>query len=172
MKKDGIQTRNRKLASKTKRRRSIMSDFFKPFGDSRFSAMYSTMGAAGSGYLTSPTAAMSQYYAGVGQMAGQMPFMTTPQHHLTSSSSLDFANAPSPNSVAAVGSSASPPSSQHQQHHQQQQQHHQHDQQQQQQQQQSSQHVSNHYSAYANSAGILPSVESGNSSNAVIGASA
>ena len=63
MKKDGIQTRNRKLATKAKKRRAGMHDFFKPF-DSRFSAMYSSMGS--SGYLANP---MTQYYGQMGQMA-------------------------------------------------------------------------------------------------------
>ncbi|XP_059090305.1 GATA-binding factor 2-like isoform X1 [Tigriopus californicus] len=61
MKKDGIQTRNRKLATKSKKRRGGMHDFFKPY-DSRFS-MYGTAAGMGSGYLSNT---MSQYY-------GQIP---------------------------------------------------------------------------------------------------
>lgn len=61
MKKDGIQTRNRKLATKSKKRRGGMHDFFKPY-DSRF-AMYGTAAGMGSGYLSNT---MSQYY-------GQIP---------------------------------------------------------------------------------------------------
>ncbi len=72
MKKDGIQTRNRKLATRAKKRRAGMHDFFKPF-DSRFTAMYSSMGT--SGYLANP---MSQYY---GQMS--MPFMSTASSSIT-----------------------------------------------------------------------------------------
>ena len=74
MKKDGIQTRNRKLATKAKKRRPGMHDFFKPF-DSRFSAMYSSMGSS---YLAAAaaTSPMSQYYAG--QMSAMQPFMGAP----------------------------------------------------------------------------------------------
>ena len=51
MKKDGIQTRNRKLSAKSKKKRSgSVVDFFSPFGDANKS-YYSSMG----GY-------MSQYY--------------------------------------------------------------------------------------------------------------
>ncbi|XP_059091620.1 GATA-binding factor C-like isoform X2 [Tigriopus californicus] len=71
LKKDGIQTRNRKLASKSKKKR--MADFFKPL-DSRFSA-YAGM-SAGSGYFANP---MTQYYGQMGQMGSQ--FMTSP--HMT-----------------------------------------------------------------------------------------
>ena len=55
MKKDGIQTRNRKLAARAKKKR--INDFFKPF-DPRFGSYTAGMGGAG-GYLTNP---MSQYY--------------------------------------------------------------------------------------------------------------
>ena len=80
MKKDGIQTRNRKLATKAKKRRPGMHDFFKPF-DSRFSAMYSSMGSS---YLAAAAATnpMSQYYAG--QMSAMQPFMGTPNSSATS----------------------------------------------------------------------------------------
>jgi len=84
MKKDGIQTRNRKLAAKAKKKR--MHDFFKPL-DPRFSAYTGMHGTAGS-YLTNP---MSQYYAGqMGQMSSfmsnSMPSamsMGSPMSHLT-----------------------------------------------------------------------------------------
>ena len=82
MKKDGIQTRNRKLATKAKKRRPGMHDFFKPF-DSRFSAMYSTMGSS---YLAAAAATnpMSQYYAG--QMSAMQPFMGAPNSSSTAAS--------------------------------------------------------------------------------------
>merc|ERR1719245_1604179 len=91
MKKDGIQTRNRKLATKAKKRRPGMHDFFKPF-DSRFSAMYSSMGSS---YLAAAAATnpMSQYYAG--QMSAMQPFMGTP-------------NSPSTSVVSPLGQTASP----------------------------------------------------------------
>ena len=89
MKKDGIQTRNRKLAAKAKKKR--MHDFFKPSLDPRFSA-YTGMHAGGAGsYLP-----MSQYYAGqMGQMSsfmsnsmGPMSAMGSPMSHLTGLASL------------------------------------------------------------------------------------
>ena len=91
MKKDGIQTRNRKLATKAKKRRPGMHDFFKPF-DSRFSAMYSSMGSS---YLAAAAATnhMSQYYAG--QMSAMQPFMGTP-------------NSPSTSVVSPLGHTSSP----------------------------------------------------------------
>ena len=90
MKKDGIQTRNRKLAAKAKKKR--MHDFFKPL-DPRFSAYTGMHGSAGS-YLTNP---MSQYYAGqMGQMSSfmsnSMPMsMGSPMSHLTGLASLPAA---------------------------------------------------------------------------------
>ena len=84
MKKDGIQTRNRKLATKAKKRRAGMHDFFKPF-DSRLTAMYSSMGtaAAAAGYLNP----MTQYY-------GQM----TPSAFMTASTMAGLSSSsPSPN---------------------------------------------------------------------------
>lgn len=60
MKKDGIQTRNRKLSAKSKKKRGSVIDFFSPFDPSgsskHFSAAY---GSASANYLASP---MSQYY--------------------------------------------------------------------------------------------------------------
>ena len=95
MKKDGIQTRNRKLAAKAKKKR--MHDFFKPL-DPRFSAYATGMhgsaaGAAAASYLTGP---MSQYYAGqMGQMSSfmsnSMPSamsMASPMSHLTGLTSI------------------------------------------------------------------------------------
>ena len=107
MKKDGIQTRNRKLAAKAKKKR--MHDFFKPL-DPRFSAYTGMHGTAGS-YLTNP---MSQYYGQMGQMSSfmsnSMPMgMSSPMSHLTGLASL-------PSSDPLAGTSADP------QHHQQQQQ--------------------------------------------------
>lgn len=112
MKKDGIQTRNRKLAAKAKKKR--MHDFFKPL-DPRFSA-YSGMHGSSASYLTSP---MSQYYGQMGQMSSfmsnTMP-MGSPMTHLTGLASL------------GGGSGHADPlgSDLHAGHHQQQLQHHQH----------------------------------------------
>ena len=65
MKKDGIQTRNRKLAAKVKKRR--MQDFLQ---GPRFG--YGGMAGAGGGWPL--TNQMSQYYAGqMGQMSQFMP---------------------------------------------------------------------------------------------------
>ncbi len=62
LKKDGIQTRNRKLAAKAKKRRhGLMSDFLRPLDSHTFSAYQQAMGSMGStGYLGN---SMSQYYA-------------------------------------------------------------------------------------------------------------
>ena len=75
MKKDGIQTRNRKLAAKVKKRR--MQDFLQ--GPARFGAYGTAMGQGpqGWGNLTNQ---MAQYY---GQMTGQMASQFMPSmHHL------------------------------------------------------------------------------------------
>ena len=62
MKKDGIQTRNRKLSAKSKKKRAGMADFFRTGLDGRW-GMGMGMGM-GSGYsFTSP---MSGYYHQVG----------------------------------------------------------------------------------------------------------
>jgi len=66
MKKDGIQTRNRKLSAKSKKKRGSVVDFFSPFDAKSFSyggmSALSAMGggAGSSGYLGS---SMSQYYS-------------------------------------------------------------------------------------------------------------
>ena len=79
MKKDGIQTRNRKLAAKAKKRR--MHDFFKPL-DPRFGA-YGGMGGMGVssfGYGMGASVAtnpMSQYYA-ANTMGAQMSQFMSP----------------------------------------------------------------------------------------------
>lgn len=79
MKKDGIQTRNRKLSAKSKKKRGSMVDFFSPFDTKSFSA-YGGM-AGTSSYLASP---MSQYY-------GTSPAITASQ----------LMSAASPTSMAA-----------------------------------------------------------------------
>ena len=100
MKKDGIQTRNRKLATKAKRRKSFMHDFFRTSFDSRF--MYSNMGPS---YLAAAAAGnpMSQYYAG--QMSAMQPFMGAASHldHMThaaaaAASAAHNSSSPSPSS--------------------------------------------------------------------------
>ena len=78
MKKDGIQTRNRKLAAKVKKRR--MHDFFKPPQDPRF-------GYGGIGSNWNLTNQMSQYYASANQMAGQMASQFMPAMHVMSGAS-------------------------------------------------------------------------------------
>ena len=112
MKKDGIQTRNRKLAAKGKKKRGSVVDFFSPFVNAAtdkfpFTTAYNNISAVsnshyGSGLsATSPTggggysrygdlantAAMSQYYSG---MAGQMTsqFMAAAQAATSHSSSM------------------------------------------------------------------------------------
>jgi hypothetical protein len=82
MKKDGIQTRNRKLSAKSKKKRGSVVDFFSPFDTKPFSA-YSGMASS---YLSSP---MSQYYAAGAAMHGQM--------------TSQFAGMYAPSSLAAAG---------------------------------------------------------------------
>ena len=107
MKKDGIQTRNRKLATKAKRRKSFMHDFFRSSFDSRF--MYSNMGPS---YLAAAAASnpMSQYYAG--QMSAMQPFMGTAASHLdmTHAAAAHNSSSPSPSSNGELyhGQSAYP----------------------------------------------------------------
>ena len=99
MKKDGIQTRNRKLATKAKRRKSFMHDFFRSSFDSRF--MYSNMGPS---YLAAAAASnpMSQYYAG--QMSAMQPFMGTAaashldMTHHAAAAAAHISSSPSPSS--------------------------------------------------------------------------
>ena len=79
MKKDGIQTRNRKLSAKSKKKRGSMVDFFAPFDTKSFSAYGGMTGTPS--YLASP---MSQYY-------GTSPAMAASQ----------FMSAASPTSMAA-----------------------------------------------------------------------
>ena len=103
MKKDGIQTRNRKLAAKAKKKR--MHDFFKPL-DPRFSAYTGMHGTAGS-YLTNP---MSQYYAGqMGQMSSfmsnSMPSamsMGSPMSHLSGKQKTFINNGLNPQKVTQL----------------------------------------------------------------------
>ena len=61
MKKDGFQTRNRKLSAKSKKKRGSVIDFFSPFDPSGSGKHFSAAAAAygSSNYLTSP---MTQYY--------------------------------------------------------------------------------------------------------------
>ena len=72
MKKEGIQTRNRKLANKAKKKRGSVVDFFAPFEKSYYSPMTASAGAAAAasaGYLANQ---MSQYYS----TAAATQFMT------------------------------------------------------------------------------------------------
>ena len=107
MKKDGIQTRNRKLATKAKRRKSFMHDFFRSSFDSRF--MYSNMGPS---YLAAAAASnpMSQYYAG--QISAMQPYMGTAASHLdmTHAAAAHNSSSPSPSSNGELyhGQSAYP----------------------------------------------------------------
>ena len=73
MKKDGIQTRNRKLSAKSKKKRGSMVDFFAPFDTKSFSAYGGMTGT--SSYLTSP---MSQYYGTPSAMAATQFMSASP----------------------------------------------------------------------------------------------
>ncbi len=100
MKKDGIQTRNRKLSAKSKKKRGTVVDFFSPFDPKPFSAAaYSGMASS---YLTNP---MSQYYAAGAAMHGQM----TSQFAAAAATGM---YSPSPSSLAAASAGTLlPPSS-------------------------------------------------------------
>jgi hypothetical protein len=109
MKKDSIQTRNRKLATKATKRKSIMHDFFKPF-DSRFSAMYSSMGSS---YLAAAAVGnpMSQYYGQMGAVSSMQPFMcssNTAASHLGPTSSSLMPSTASTSSLGLASTSSSP----------------------------------------------------------------
>ena len=120
MKKDGIQTRNRKLASKGKKKRGSALDFFSPFLNATSdrlpfaAAAYnnlSTSSTSNYGEISAPgnvqggsysrygdlgnTAAMTQYYNG---MAGQMTsqFMAAASQQISSSQNNNSIN---PNGV-------------------------------------------------------------------------
>lgn len=74
MKKDGIQTRNRKLSAKSKKKRGSMVDFFAPFDTKSFSAYGGMSGHhAASSYLTNP---MSQYYGTQASAMAASSFMS------------------------------------------------------------------------------------------------
>lgn len=59
MKKDGIQTRNRKLSAKSKKKRGSVMDFFSPFGDTKPFGGFGSHMSGMSPHLGSP---MSSYY--------------------------------------------------------------------------------------------------------------
>jgi len=93
MKKDGIQTRNRKLAARAKKKR--INDFFKPF-DHRFGSYAGGMGGAG-GYLSNP---MTQYYGA--QMGHQ--FMSSAMGSMGSMAGLaDHSIGPDPLGLSSSG---------------------------------------------------------------------
>lgn len=68
LKKDGIQTRNRKLSAKSKKKKSGMSDFFRSGLDARYGGFPGSMGMSGmSPGFSSP---MSGYYSQMSPMSG------------------------------------------------------------------------------------------------------
>lgn len=87
MKKDGIQTRNRKLAAKAKKRRhGLMHDFLRPLDSNPFSAAYQHAMGSSAGYLGQVTGSMSQYYGSnfgpMSQMGSQfMPSASSVGYH-------------------------------------------------------------------------------------------
>ena len=93
MKKDGIQTRNRKLAARAKKKR--INDFFKPF-DPRVGSYTAGIGGAG-GYLSNP---MTQYYGA--QMGHQ--FMSSAMGSMGSMAGLtDHGVGPDPLGLTSSG---------------------------------------------------------------------
>jgi hypothetical protein len=85
LKKDGIQTRNRKLAAKAKKRRhGLMHDFLRPLDSNPFSAAYQQAMGGSASYLG--TGPMSQYYGSnfgpMSQMGSQfMPSASSMGYH-------------------------------------------------------------------------------------------
>jgi len=101
MKKDGIQTRNRKLSAKSKKKRAGMADFFRTGLDGRW-GMGMGMGM-GSGYsFTSP---MSGYYHQMSPMSSQ--FMSHSSMYMGSMSSMAAAGMQQPHSAFSLGSNTS-----------------------------------------------------------------
>ncbi len=103
LKKDGIQTRNRKLAAKSKKRRSgglsavgIMHDFFKPFDSSamRFgaAAAYGGMGSANANAMANGYYGHASYY---GQAFAPAQFVS-PSSTSPASSAASMASMASP----------------------------------------------------------------------------
>ena len=108
MKKDGIQTRNRKLSAKCKKKRGGMADFFRGTGfDSRWAGM--GMGMAGMGGMTPALASpMSGYYTGgMSGMSGMSSqFMASPGAMSSMYMGGMSSNLASPHSLAAAPHSA------------------------------------------------------------------
>lgn len=105
MKKDGIQTRNRKLSAKSKKKRGSMVDFFAPFDSKSFSAYGAT-----SSYLSNP---MSQYYGTPASMAASQ-FMAAASNNTAASMASMYSNSHilqqqnSPNNYNPTNSPLSP----------------------------------------------------------------
>ena len=69
LKKEAIQTRNRKLSSKSKKKKTGMSDLFRTGLDGRYAGFSSGMGMGGMSHtLSSP---MPGYYPQMSSMSGQ-----------------------------------------------------------------------------------------------------
>jgi hypothetical protein len=119
MKKDGIQTRNRKLSAKSKKKRGSVVDFFSPFDAKSFSyggmSALSAMGGGGSsgstGYLGS---SMTQYYGSgmAAQVRHSVTFIFTKGNHSTESYSQSMASQfmSSSGMMYSTGNSTSPSS--------------------------------------------------------------
>ena len=102
MKKDGIQTRNRKLSAKSKKKRAGMADFFRLGHDGRW-GMGMGMGM-GSGYsFASP---MSGYYHQMSPMSSQFMSHSSMSHYMGSMSSM-AAGMQQPHSAFSLGTNSS-----------------------------------------------------------------
>ncbi len=117
MKKDGIQTRNRKLSTKSKKKRGSVVDFFSsPFDCKSFSSAYSVMGGGGvhSGVHGGGSGGHHGYLANGGYY-GQVSSQFAPAvHHHTSmyaapGTGLSGLHQAVSAAVAATTSSPSPP---------------------------------------------------------------
>ena len=100
MKKDGIQTRNRKLSAKSKKKRAGMADFFRLGHDGRW-GMGMGMGM-GSGYsFANP---MSGYYHQMSPMSSQ--FMSHSMGYMGASMAGMQSNLSQPHSAFSLGSNS------------------------------------------------------------------
>ena len=114
LKKDGIQTRNRKLSAKSKKRKSGMCDFFRTGLDGRYGGFPGGMGMSGMSHsLSTP---MSGYYPQMSPMSGMTSQFMSPSSAMSSmymssmsgASSLSQHALSSPHGAFSLGSSTVP----------------------------------------------------------------
>jgi len=112
LKKEGIQTRNRKLSTKSKKKKSNMAEFFQTGFDGRYNFSSGGMGGPMSGYyhqMSPMSGMMSQYmHAGMGGMyMGSMPTGNQGiMPHLQSTHGMFSAPSPSMQNSIVAGATA------------------------------------------------------------------